>query len=162
MERFGKLLRFVAVLAGLVLASPVSALAQGWRGSPSGGGHGGGAPMGGYRAAPGGGIPRGAQVGPTGGWRGGYLPGYGGPYPYNRAVPGSAFNGGFGYPGYYWGGPGYWGWNGGARIWISNSWSYPSDYAQSAAGWVWVSGRWNWNGLSWVWLPGHWTPPAGS
>jgi hypothetical protein len=50
--------------------------------------------------------------------------------------------------------PGYWGWNGGVRVWIGANWAYPPY-----AGWVWVRPHWVWNGYQWVWQNGYWTPP---
>lgn len=167
MERLGKWFGLTSLLAALVLASPASALAQGWRGAPAGGAHAappaGGAHMGGgYHGHPGGGyyggIPRGAPIYGHG-YRGGpvYRYGYTGPY-----YGGSAF---VGYPGYYWGWPGYGGWNGGVRVYSGSSYvdAYGPSPGASAQypGWVWVQGRWLWGGTSWVWNPGHWSP-AGS
>jgi hypothetical protein len=51
--------------------------------------------------------------------------------------------------------PGYWGFRGGARVWIAGAYvtgPYP--------GWIWVAPHWSWNGFQWVWLEGTWAPPA--
>ena len=46
--------------------------------------------------------------------------------------------------------PGYWGWRGGARLWIGPGWGvgfYP--------GCAWVQPGWVWNGYQWVWQEGY-------
>ena len=50
--------------------------------------------------------------------------------------------------------PGYWGWNGGARLWIGGAWTLPPY-----AGALWVAPHWVWNGYQWVWQNGSWAPP---
>jgi hypothetical protein len=49
--------------------------------------------------------------------------------------------------------PGYWGWNGGVRVWIGGAWAVPPQY-----GWSWVAPHWAWNGYTWVWQQGYWAP----
>ncbi|HUK63036.1 MAG TPA: hypothetical protein VLV15_06880, partial [Dongiaceae bacterium] len=51
--------------------------------------------------------------------------------------------------------PGYWGWNGGVRVWIGGAWLLPPY-----AGWSWVPAGWVWNGYTWVWANGHWGAPG--
>src|SRR5216684_2718343 len=59
-------------------------------------------------------------------------------------APGGHFGGGFGvHPGFgvrtnVWV-PGYWGWRGGARLWIGGGW-----YMPPYAGWLWIPGNWYW------------------
>ena len=82
-----------------------------------------------------------------------------------RSAPGTAWHGGYGAPsiggihgrwvdgGRFWH-PGYWGWSGGARVWIGPGWGvgfYP--------GCAWVQPGWVWNGYQWVWQEGYWAPP---
>jgi hypothetical protein len=50
--------------------------------------------------------------------------------------------------------PGYWGFHGGARVWIGGAWAFPPY-----DGWIWVQPQWIWNGYTWVWSEGHWAPP---
>ena len=51
--------------------------------------------------------------------------------------------------------PGYWGFRGGASVWIGPSWTY-APYS----GWNWVAPHWAWNGYTWVWQQGYWAPPT--
>jgi hypothetical protein len=51
--------------------------------------------------------------------------------------------------------PGYWGFRGGARVWIGGGWLYPPY-----AGALWVAPQWVWNGYTWVWQTGYWEPPV--
>ncbi|HXI55078.1 MAG TPA: hypothetical protein VNO55_03410 [Polyangia bacterium] len=133
-----------ALLAGLV-GMPAGASAQGWRG---GGGHvgGGGAHFGG------GGARFGGGGGHAGGWFSGH--GYrGGFYGGGPAVH-LGVHAGVPVRSHVWV-PGYWGWRGGARIWIGGGW-----YAPPYDGWVWVAPGWVWNGYQWVWQEGRWAAPG--
>lgn len=155
-------------VAGLVALSPTDAFAHG--GGFHGGGagfHGGGAGFhggGGFHAAPafhgvgyhGGGVAfHGAPVYQGGFARGGFAAPrvYGG----YHGVVAPRVGVGFGVRpvgGHVWV-PGYWGWRGGARIWIAGSYMMPPT-----PGWVWVGPQWSWNGYQWVWQEGYWAPPS--
>jgi len=141
-----------AVLGLALLAAPAAAFAH------AGGGHaGGGAGFhgGGFHAAPAAGFHGGLRVAqPYGGYHRPAVrvaPGYyHGPAPYYRGpVVGVRPAAGRVYV------PGYWGLNGGVRVWVGPSWSY-APYA----GWAWVGPHWAWNGYTWVWQQGYWAPPA--
>jgi hypothetical protein len=142
MRRSGAFRTVLAALLGLTLALvPGISSAQGWRGSPSGGFHGGG---GGWHGTPGsgwGGHPT-PGGGYSGGWHGG--PAYPHPYVAPRPVPQSRV----------WV-PGFWGYSGGVRVWIGGAWSTPPY-----DGWVWIAPHWAWNGYQWVWQNGYWAPPT--
>jgi hypothetical protein len=152
----------------------------GGRSFGGGGGHsfaGGG----GHSFAGGGRAPMGGGGGWRGGFGGAARPGYGfrgasGGFrgaPVNRgfAPPAARYGYGpryvprYGYGAHYGGRPffpartrafvpGYWGFRGGARLWIGSSWVLPPY-----EGWMWVAGQWVWNGYSWVWQDGYWAPP---
>ena len=152
-----------AVLGLALLAAPAAAFARGGGGGHAGGGgfHGGGrlprrrlygggfhaAPAagfhGGFRtAAPYGGYPRAGGPRGAGHYRGPYG-GVRGPVVGVRPVGGRVYV------------PGYWGLNGGVRVWIGPGWSY-APYP----GWAWVGPHWAWNGYTWVWQQGYWAPPT--
>ena len=112
-----KRLGLISLLGLSLLVAPAAAHAAGWGGWHGGGGWRGG----GHVAAP-------AHVHAAPAWGGGYARGY---------YPGHV---GFGVgvhaaPRVYV--PGYWGYNGGVRVWIGGSWAYPPY-----AGWVWVGPHW--------------------
>jgi len=46
--------------------------------------------------------------------------------------------------------PGYWGWRGGARVWIG-----PGFGVGFYPGCAWVQPDWVWNGYQWVWQEGY-------
>ena len=50
--------------------------------------------------------------------------------------------------------PGYWGFRGGARIWVGGGYLTPPYL-----GWVWIAPQWTWNGATWIWQEGTWAPP---
>jgi hypothetical protein len=125
-----------AVLGLALLAAPGAAFARaggshGGGGSHGAGFHGGGgfhaAPAAGFRAAPGYGVAPGFRGTP--GLR------IGGP-PLARAWA-----------------PGYWGFRGGARVWIGGASAYPPY-----PGWAWMAPHWVWNGYAWTWQGGYWAP----
>jgi hypothetical protein len=143
------------VALGLV-AAPVAASAQGWRGSPGGGWR--GSPGGGWHGGGAGGWHGGWSAPAGGGWHGGYAPGYVRPQPVHPAygprpyvAPRSSIV--VAPRARVWV-PGYWGYNSGARVWIGGAWAFPPY-----AGWVWVAPHWTWNGYQWVWQTGYWAPP---
>jgi hypothetical protein len=139
--------RIVTVVLGLALmALPAAAFARG--GGHGGGFHGGGFHGGGFH---GGGFHGGGFHGaPAAGFHGGF-----------RGAPGAGWHGGFrgapaigGIHGRWVGNrfwhPGYWGWRGGARLWIGPGWGvgfYP--------GCAWVQPGWVWDGYQWVWQEGY-------
>ena len=143
--------RILTAVFGLaLLAAPAAAFARGGGGGHAGGGfHGGG----GFHAAPAAGFHGGFRVAqPYGGYRGPAVrvaPGYRGPV-YGargpvvvRPVSGRVYV------------PGYWGYRGGASVWIGPTWSV-APYS----GWNWVAPHWAWNGYTWVWQQGYWAPPT--
>jgi hypothetical protein len=123
----GKWLGATAV-AGMLLAPGVAA-AQGWRGGAT------------VHPVPPGARVVPAPVGPGPVVRGGVVPRYG----YGVAVRPAAR---------VWV-PGYWGWNGGVRVWVAGGYSVAPQ-----PGWVWVRPHWAWNGYGWVWQAGYWAPPV--
>ena len=130
-----KRLGLISVLGLSLIAAPGAALAAGWSGHPGGwGGHGGGW-GGGHYVAP---APR---VVPAPMARVHAAPVYGGSLRYAPAR------------GRVWR-PGYWGLQGGTRIWIGGGWTFPPF-----AGWAWVGPHWAWDGYQWVWQEGYWAPP---
>ena len=153
-----------AVLGLALLGAPAAAFARGGGGHAGGGGgfHGGGFSGGGFHAG-GGGFHAAPAAGFHGGFRtaapyGGYhgpavrvAPGYRGPYGgvYGRGPVVVRPVGGRVYV------PGYWGLNGGVRVWIGPGWSY-APYS----GWNWIAPHWAWNGYTWVWQQGYWAPPT--
>ena len=152
-------------LLGLgLIATPIGAYAQGWHGSPSGGGcH--GSTGGGWHGGSAGGYHGGWSAPAGGGYHGGYAaPGYVRPQPSYSPHYGPSVYGPRTYvaprssvvvaPRAHVWVPGYWGYNAGARVWIGGSWALPPY-----AGWVWVAPHWTWNGYQWVWATGYWTPP---
>jgi hypothetical protein len=151
----------LTALLGLgLISTPIAAYAQGWHGSPGGGGGHGSAGGGWHGGSPGG--YHGGWSSPSGG---GYVaPGYARPQPLHSPAYGPSIYGPRTYvaprssivvaPRAHVWVPGYWGYNAGARVWIGGSWAYPPY-----AGWVWVSPQWTWNGYQWVWSTGYWAPP---
>jgi hypothetical protein len=153
---FSKVLRpvgLVAALALVLVGAPGAAMAAGWHGG--GGGHVGGGHFGGGAVHAGVGFH-------GGGWRGGGAVAS----PRYAQVPGGAYHKGYSpnYYNHYYATPtravarvyvpGYWGWRGGARVWVGPTWAYPPS-----PGWVWVPAHWAWNGYSWVWQNAYWAPP---
>jgi len=152
-------------VAGLVAVAPTDAFAHG------GGFHGGGAGFhggGGFHAAPiafhgGGGFHgpgvafHGAPVYRGGFGGGGYVRGgFAAPHVYGgyRGVIAPRVGVGIRPVGHVWV-PGYWGYRGGARLWIAGSYMMPPT-----PGWVWIAPQWSWNGYQWVWQEGYWAPPS--
>jgi hypothetical protein len=155
MKRLSWIAGIAALLFGVLSLAPGIASAQGNRG----GGWRGGATYhaGGYHAATVGGgrnyvAARQAYVAPRGvPPHGGYAAApYGGGW---RVHPYSAV--GIGVrpsPRHVWV-PGYWGWRGGARVWVGGAWLLPQT------NWGWIAPHWQWNGVTWVWAQGYWAPP---
>jgi hypothetical protein len=152
-SRLSKVLKplgLVAALSMVLVGAPGAAMAAGWRGGGGGSGHFGG-----------GAVHAGVGFHGGSGWRGGGAVAS----PRYAQVPGGAFHKGYS-PTFYQRNfvtarpgarvyvPGYWGWRGGARVWVGPTWAYPPS-----PGWVWVPARWVWNGFSWVWQNGYWAPP---
>lgn len=140
----------VLTIAGLVAFAPRAAHAHGggFRGGFHGGGfhgggfHGGGFHGGGFRVG-----PAAHYVGPHFAGPRGYVGprlGVVGPRTY-QPVMAPHF-------GVRVGGPGYWGWHSGVRVWFGAG--YP------APGWTWVPAHWEWSGASWFWQAGYWAPPV--
>jgi len=46
---------------------------------------------------------------------------------------------------------GYWGWRGGAHVWLPGHWALPPG-----GGYVWEPARWENEGRAWVFYDGHW------
>ena len=81
--------------------------------------------------------------------RPGYRGAWGGGYGYGYRAPAITGIGGRWVGNRFWH-PGYWGWRGGARLWIGPGWGvgfYP--------GCSWVQPGWVWNGYQWLWQEGY-------
>jgi hypothetical protein len=133
--------RIVTVVLGLALmALPAAAFARGGGhgGGHGGGFHGGGFHGGGFHGAPAAGFHGGFRGAPGAGWHGGFrgAPAVGGIH--GRWVGNRFWH------------PGYWGWRGGARIWIGPGWG-----VGFYSGCAWVQPGWVWDGYQWVWQEGY-------
>ncbi len=150
MKRLSSFAGIAALFFGALCFAPGIASAQGWRGgTTSRGGSYHAATVGGRRTyvaarpvyvAPRGAPPRGHYtVAPYGGgWR---------VHPYSAVGIGVRPS-----PRHVWV-PGYWGWRGGARVWIGGAWLLPQT------NWVWIAPHWQWDGATWVWAQGYLAPP---